>query len=58
MDVLGHDYEAVELEFIRVAIAEEGSDHELRSDCFLEDSMALVCDGGKGIGAGLKAHSL
>jgi hypothetical protein len=56
--VVGHDDKAVELELGGVSITEEGCDHEFRGGGLLEDAVALVGDGGEGVGAGLKAHAL
>ena len=38
VQVVGHDDEAVELEFVCVAVAEESFDHQFRHRSFLEDA--------------------
>ena len=46
----------MELEFSGVAVAEESGDEELSNDCSLEGVVALVGDGGDGVGLGFEAH--
>ena len=51
-----HDDEGVELEFARVAIAEECGDEEFGGGGALKEAMALVGDGSEGVGLGVEAH--
>ena len=56
VDVVGHDDEGGELEFVRVAITEECGDEEFGGGGALEEAMTLVGYGSEGVGLGFEAH--
>jgi len=56
MNVIGHDSETVELEFSRVAIAEERGDEKIGVCCALEMAAALVGEDCDRIGTQLLAN--
>ena len=56
VDVVGHYHEGMQFEFARIAVAEEGGDEEFGENIPLEETAALVSDGGERVGLWLQAH--